>query len=152
MCGLCCRNTKWASNLSTRLCWEDIERWKKEKREDILQNVLIFEGLGGDFLTEEGKFFSACPFLKEEAGKCFCSIHETKPLVCKVFPLYFHHDKNCENCGKPITEEDVYCVNCGIFLQVDPLALLSGCPGLDKALKASGFNPFISPKNETRLH
>lgn len=143
MCGRCCRNTKWTVNLDTRLCWEDIERWRCEKRRDILRNVLVFEGLGGDLLTSDGRFFSQCPFLKRKDKKYMCAIHETKPMVCRVLPFYFHNEENCENCGESIREKDVYCKNCGMFLKADPHALLGGCLGLKKALKASGwYRPF----------
>ena len=144
MCGRCCRRTKWAINLDTRLLWEDIERWRAENREDILRHVLVFEGLGGDFLDlENKKFFSKCPFLKKEGKKYVCSIHETKPIVCKVTPFYFHNEERCENCKAPISKEDLYCKNCGIFLKVDPHMLLLGCPGLKKALKKLGlYKPF----------
>jgi tetratricopeptide (TPR) repeat protein len=143
-CGRCCRSTKWAVNLDTRLCWEDIERWRREGRSDILQHVLVSEGLGGDLIGPDGKFFSQCPFLKKEEGRKYsCLIHETKPKVCEVSPFYFHSQEKCENCGQHVNKKDVYCRNCSMFLQVDPHALLTGCPGLRKALKASGFyRPF----------
>ena len=143
-CGRCCRSTKWAVNLDTRLCWEDIERWRRERRSDILQHVLVFEGLGGDLISPDGKFFSKCPFLKNEEGRKYsCSIHETKPKVCEVSPFYFNSQQKCENCGQHLNKEDVYCRNCSMFLQVDPHALLTGCPGLRKALKTLGFyRPF----------
>jgi len=143
-CGRCCRSTKWAVNLDTRLCWEDIERWRRERRSDILQHVLVFEGLGGFLITPDGKFFSQCPFLKKEEGRKYsCLIHETKPKVCEVSPFCFHSQENCENCGQHVNKRDAYCRNCSMFLQVDPHALLTGCPGLRKALKASGFyKPF----------
>lgn len=144
MCGRCCKRTKWATNLDTRLVWEDIERWRSENRQDILQHVFVFEGLGGDFLDlENKKFFSKCPFLKKEDKKYVCLIHETKPTVCKVTPFYFHIEERCENCKAPIGRDDVYCENCGIFLKVDPHMLLLGCPGLKKTLKRLGlYRPF----------
>lgn len=143
MCGRCCRNTKWAVNLDTRLCWEDIERWRQHRRHDILQHVLVFDGLGGDIIGRDGKFFSTCPFLKKGGGrKYFCSIHETKPAVCKVAPFYFHRQEHCENCYGPVNESDIYCKKCGMFLQVDP-HFLSSCPGLRKTLKTLGlYKPF----------
>jgi tetratricopeptide (TPR) repeat protein len=144
MCGRCCRNTKWAVNVDTRLCWEDIERWRYQERHDILKHVLVFEGLGGDIVGLDGKFFSQCPFLRRTgARKYSCAIHETKPAVCKVAPFYFHRQEQCENCGRPLGEEDTYCRRCGMFLKVDPHMLLSGCPGLRKTLKSlSLYRPF----------
>jgi Flp pilus assembly protein TadD/Fe-S-cluster containining protein len=145
MCGRCCKGTKWALNLDTRLIWEDVERWRRQKRHDILRYVLVFESLGGDLLDlENKKFLSICPFIEKKANKKYvCSIHETKPFACKVTPFYFHNQGVCENCKGSIQEKDIYCRNCGMFLRADAHMLLSGCPGLEKALKASGlYKPF----------
>jgi Tfp pilus assembly protein PilF len=57
-CGRCCRSTKWAVNLDTRLCWEDIERWRREGRSDILQYVRVFDGLGGDLISPAAGSFT----------------------------------------------------------------------------------------------
>ena len=145
MCGQCCKLTKWVVNPRTRLIWEDIERWRREKRHDILRYVLVFEGLGGDLLDlKNQKFLPECPFLKRgENKKYVCTIHETKPFVCQVAPFFFYCRGICENCKAPIKESDVYCENCGMFLKSDPHFLRHGCPGLKKALKASGlYKPF----------
>jgi Flp pilus assembly protein TadD/Fe-S-cluster containining protein len=144
MCGRCCRRTIWAGHIETRLAWEDIQRWRREERRDILGYVLAFEGLGGDILDMQNmRFLSKCPFLGREDRKYLCSIHTTKPMVCEVAPFYFHNEKTCENCKHPILKTDVYCRNCGMFLKADPHALLLGCPALRKSLKMSGlYKPF----------
>ncbi len=141
MCGQCCKLTKWAVNLTTRLVWEDVERWICEKRDDILCYVLGFEGLGADLVNMQSQMFlSKCPFLvRVENGKYVCAIHETKPFVCKVAPFYSYTRISCENCRAPIEENDIYCKNCGMFLRCDPHFLLQGCPALKKALKTSEF-------------
>jgi len=137
-CGECCKRTKWITNNELRLVWEDIERWRREGRNDILQYVYVFEGLGGDFFDKKTfKRFSKCPFLKKQGKTYSCSIHETKPLGCRLFPFYFNHQGTCENCGATLKESDVYCENCGLFLEVNPGAY--NCPGMKRTLKSSGL-------------
>ena len=137
-CGKCCKRTKWITNIELRLVWEDIERWRKEGRDDILKYVYVFEGLGGDFFDKKTfKRFSKCPFLKKEGKIYSCSIHETKPRGCGLFPFYFDHQGTCENCSATLKEGDVYCENCGLFLKVNPGAY--HCPGMKRTLKSLGL-------------
>lgn len=137
-CGRCCKRTKWASDIDTRLVWEDIERWRTEGRTDILKYVYVYEGLGGDLFDKKTlRRFSKCPFLKREGKVYSCSIHQTRPLVCKLFPFYFNFQGICENCGSTIDEEDVFCERCGLFLKVHPVA--NRCPGMEKTLKLLGL-------------
>lgn len=146
-CGRCCRRTRWITNIDTRLVWEDIERWGEEGRTDILRHVYVFDGIGGDiFDTENYRRFSKCPFLMKE-GKVFsCSIHETKPFVCRIFPFYFDSQGICENCGATVSDEDVFCDKCHLFLKASPGAYY--CPGMRKTLKSLGlykkvYNPIL---------
>ena len=137
-CGKCCKGTKWITNIELRLVWEDIERWRKQGRDDILKYVYVYEGLGGDIFDKKTfKRFSKCPFLKKEGRIYSCSIHETKPLGCKLFPFYFDHQGTCENCGATLKEEDVYCEKCCIFLKVNPGAY--DCLGMKRTLKSLGL-------------
>jgi len=137
-CGKCCKRTKWVTNIELRLVWKDIERWRKEGRDDILNYVYAYEGLGGDFFDKENlKRFSTCPFLKKERKTYFCSIHETKPRGCKLFPFYFDHQGTCENCSATLKENNVYCDNCGLFLKINPGAYY--CPGMKRTLKTLGL-------------
>jgi len=137
-CGRCCKRTEWITNIDLRLVWEDIERWRKEGRDDILKYVYVYEGLGGDFFDKKTfKRFSKCPFLKKEGKIYSCSIHETKPRGCKLFPFYFDNQGTCENCGATVKEEDVYCENCGLFLKANPGAY--NCPGMKRTLKSLGL-------------
>ena len=137
-CGRCCKRTKWASDIDTRLVWEDIERWRTEGRTDILKYVYVYEGLGGDLVDKKTlRRFSRCPFLRKEGNAYSCSIHETKPLVCTLFPFHFNYQGICENCGSSTDEEDVFCENCGLFLKVHPAT--NRCPGMKKTLKSLGL-------------
>ena len=137
-CGRCCKRTKWITHIDSRLVWEDIERWKKEGRDDILKYVYVYEGLGGDFFDKKTfKRFSKCPFLSQEGKTYSCKIHETKPHACKLFPFYFANQGICENCGAILEEEDVSCENCGLFLKVHPCAYY--CPAMKRTLKSLGL-------------
>ena len=137
-CGRCCKRTKWTTHIDSRLVWEDIERWRKEGRDDILKYVYVFEGLGGDFFDKKTfKRFLKCPFLKKEGKIYSCTIHETKPRACKLFPFYFDNQGICENCGATLKEEDVYCEKCGLFLKAHPCAYR--CPGMKRTLKSLGL-------------
>lgn len=89
-CGKCCKKL-----FGFKATEEDVKRWKKEYRKDILKWVFIFE--------HEGKFIFAdfgvnrktgyeptkCPFLEKRQNMFFCKIHDTKPSICKNF--------TCEN-------------------------------------------------------
>jgi len=143
-CGRCCKRTKWVTNIDTRLVWEDVERWRKEDRIDILKYVQVFEDLGGDLFDKETyRKFSKCPFLKKEGKAYTCTIHQTKPWACKVFPFYFNYQGICENCGSSIKKEDVFCEKCGFFLKAHPAA--NSCSGMRKTLKLLGLYREVYP-------
>ncbi len=88
-CGLCC--TKYSGGLTAKA--QDIVRWRREGREDILKHVFIFESggeiMGGDIWLNPrtGRKMGACPFLKKRGGKSVCLIHDTKPGVCRKYPF-----------------------------------------------------------------
>ena len=67
----------------TRYLWvaaEDMERWNAEGRQDILARIRprIVEGKQIYEVISPGR---SCYFLKDG----WCSIHETKPIVCRNF-------------------------------------------------------------------
>ena len=137
-CGKCCERTKWATDIDTRLVWEDIERWRQEGRDDILKYVYVFEGLGGDIFDKTTfRRFSKCPFLKKNGKIRLCLIHETKPLCCSIFPFYFNNQGICPNCGAFVDEDDLYCEECNLFLKAHPGAV--NCPGMIRTLKSLGL-------------
>ena len=69
----------------------DTDRWTREGRSDILAQV--------------GKYSSwvnpgPCPFLADTdtSGRRLCSIHSTRPLTCREYPLAVDHMRyvDCE--------------------------------------------------------
>ena len=78
-CGACC---KVDTNI---LALSDIKRWKREGREDILKHVRIVSGYYPAGFKEE-----KCPFY-DETKEMKCLIEDTKPAVCRQFPLNKKH-------------------------------------------------------------
>lgn len=69
----CCTRFLWVSK-------DDVDRWEKEGRSDILEHIRqrVIDGRTIYEVRSPGK---SCVFLKEG----WCSIHETKPIVCRNF-------------------------------------------------------------------
>lgn len=93
-CGKCC--IKYCSTFSATE--NDIKRWKKEKRLDIISYVSFMDPnkTWGDlfFNPKTGEeIFGRCPFLRKDNNKItyHCQIHTTKPDVCRNYPT----DKKC---------------------------------------------------------
>lgn len=79
-CGMCCI-ILWGSFEATQ---NDLKRWRREGRDDILKHVTMRT----DGASEWGEFTTkACPFLRKLDGKYLCSIHETKPEHCRNYPV-----------------------------------------------------------------
>ena len=75
-CRKCCIGTE------IRLIPEDIERWKKENRLDILLNIDSLFGESRQLTQKDNN--DECIFLKENGS---CEIHDTNPYICKKFPV-----------------------------------------------------------------
>jgi len=109
-CGHCCRALVFNDGVDD----EDVARWKARGRDDILKWV-------GSAQDESGRptyriwvspgthvFAATCPFLITDKGpeskgeQWLCSIHETKPRICRQYPVTRNH------------------------------ALMTGCPGFDR--------------------
>jgi len=85
-CGMCCKEQGFALTVTPA----DTRRWKKQKRSDILHYVWAPKGGGGygDIWIdpETGEDLDYCPFLQKVGrGKYICSIHETRPKICREF-------------------------------------------------------------------
>ena len=84
MCGECCRAPVI---LITKP--EDYRRWTRQGRSDILQHASVppQQGYGDLWIDIEGSEGSNyCPFIKKTGNhKYICTIHNTKPKVCKEF-------------------------------------------------------------------
>ncbi len=71
---------------------DDIARWKREGRTDIL---MYLETTSKNMNDQSGVFVtSSCPFLARNEGCGFycCTINDTKPFHCKNYPA----DMVCE--------------------------------------------------------
>jgi len=82
-CGRCC-----LAHLISYTTDEDIERWKKEGRTDILH--IIDRDLpvwAGDRLVSaiDGRHLNGCPFLDWKEKSAQCAIYETRPRICGDF-------------------------------------------------------------------
>ncbi len=84
---------------------KDIERWKAEGREDILQyaDMFIYAVLGEADLwihPETGEEMFRCPFLRKVRNKPMyrCRIYETRPTMCRGFP-HLEYDESGELVG-----------------------------------------------------
>lgn len=84
--GKCCTHLVGEDGLV--LTDEDIERWDREGRDDILAYVRSVQDPAStsavtDFPVDpDGHDLNVCPFLDPDLT---CSIHETKPTVCVRF-------------------------------------------------------------------
>jgi Fe-S-cluster containining protein len=68
-----------------RLIPEDIVRWKKEERLDILLSINSLLGESRQLIKKKNS--DECIFLTEEG----CKIHDTKPYICRKFPTSGKH-------------------------------------------------------------
>ncbi len=82
-CGKCC-----LADMIAYTEQEDIDRWKREGRKDILHIIENEHAIWvGDHLisSEDGRYIHGCPFLKWEGDLCSCTIYETRPRVCRDY-------------------------------------------------------------------
>jgi len=90
-CGKCCRE------MPIDIVASDIIRWYNDSRWDILTEVSYIDnypdkGKGGFYIAKTT--FApkqSCPFLEDNK----CSIHDTKPFVCKNAPYAHKEFKVC---------------------------------------------------------
>lgn len=89
-CGKCCKE------MAICITYSDIMRWKQQNRNDILREVSFSSDypLGSGFYVATsivGPEKKPCPFFIDD----LCSIHKTKPVSCKDFPLGFSDFNIC---------------------------------------------------------
>jgi len=81
-CGKCCLSALVPA------AEEDMERWRREQKREILRAVELSRAVwAGDVVisSETGEILSTCPFLKYE-GKCYaCTIYDDRPKTCRQF-------------------------------------------------------------------
>ncbi len=92
-CGKCCLYRHFMMTLSATS--EDVSRWKREERYDILKYVSTISPDVHDLWVKNGEESHRCPFVRKDRGKPTyrCGIYETRPEVCKGYP----HGKKCLN-------------------------------------------------------
>jgi len=82
-CGICCM-VDFIAYVTER----DMERWRREGRQDILDIIDREQAFwAGDHLISkvDGRYLDRCPFLTWEGELHCCSIHETRPEVCRNY-------------------------------------------------------------------
>jgi Fe-S-cluster containining protein len=115
-CGRCCRSLDYHDDLTR----EDVRRWEKLGRTDILRWVRVIEERGGKGIykiwTIPGttQLAEVCPFLKEVSSenRWACLIHDVKPAICRQYPLTRKH------------------------------GLMTGCPGLERTKRSQLIRRF----------
>ena len=77
-CGLCCQ-----AHVALLAHPEDIQRWRREGRSDILRVVEAetqeTDGMGDSAMV------APCPYLERLEGEWGCAIYATRPLACQAF-------------------------------------------------------------------
>ena len=65
---------------------EDLERWRREGRDDIMQVYGDACWVGDHFMSvATGMTIHDCPLLDFREGLFTCTIYETRPRVCREF-------------------------------------------------------------------
>ena len=76
-CGNCCRTVKSFNGKATD---KDFERWRENKRDDILEWVVRDRFW---FYPGTNELAKKCPWIKGN----LCGIHDVKPDWCRDFPM-----------------------------------------------------------------
>ncbi len=82
-CGTCC-----LADMIACADAEDVRRWKRAGREDILHIIDNERAVWmGDHLVSarDGRELHHCPFLEWVDGRCSCAIYEVRPRVCAEY-------------------------------------------------------------------
>lgn len=83
-CGRCCET--FGGHLHA---WEsDLARWRSEGRDDLLAMVNDLGWIWCDPAT--GEKLERCPFLQRDGELWICTIHETRPQICRDYPPMEH--------------------------------------------------------------
>jgi Fe-S-cluster containining protein len=74
------------ANMVAEACAEDLERWLREGRDDILQAHHDARWMGGHFISvATGMTIRHCPFLDLHERSFVCTIYKTRPRACRTF-------------------------------------------------------------------
>ncbi len=93
-CGTCC-----SVDMIAYVTPEDIERWERQGRQDIISRLRDNEVIwAGDRIVDRtGAKVTSCTYLNWNGTTFFCEIYETRPMVCRNYvpgsselcPLYY---------------------------------------------------------------
>ncbi|MBW2145197.1 MAG: YkgJ family cysteine cluster protein [Deltaproteobacteria bacterium] len=105
-CGQCCQSLDYHSAVTE----EDVEKWQRAGRNDILERVGRFKTCDHGtayriwMIPGTRQLAKRCPFLYKEPSenRWICRIHDAKPDICRQYPVTRKH------------------------------ALMTGCPGFGK--------------------
>ena len=101
-CGKCCTNASYMGSMAATP--EDMRRWRKEERDDILQYASELPHMGSADLwihPDSGRELTRCPFVRKSGARYICKIHETRPEVCRGYP--YHYDQMTDiGCEIPV--------------------------------------------------
>ena len=94
-CGKCCRTLDYHDEITK----EDVMRWKRLERIDILDWVGVFKKNHQETVYRiwmkpgTRKFADTCPFLhkKPAENRWICQIHDVKPQICRQYPVSRKH-------------------------------------------------------------
>lgn len=93
-CGRCCRTLDYHNEITP----EDVQRWRDLGRKEILDWVGVNKVKGQPTYRiwihpASGKLASPCPFLKvhSSSNRVSCRIHESKPAICRSYPMSRKH-------------------------------------------------------------
>jgi Fe-S-cluster containining protein len=110
-CGKCCTNERWMNTLEAT--GDDVKRWRRQKRYDILQHAFVLGPKDNPFadlwVTPDGNDVRRCPFVRKIRGvpRHTCTIYDTRPQVCRDFPFYADQRRDCEMIEPGDTNDDV---------------------------------------------
>ena len=105
-CGNCCLNLTDAYQCSVDQ--SDIDMWKENLRDDILEWVDPIDCGGGEKVYDiwinprTGDDVIRCPWLRKvpKKNEYICRIHEVKPKVCREYPKTEKYAKDTGCKGK----------------------------------------------------
>jgi Fe-S-cluster containining protein len=94
-CGQCCIDLDYRNELTA----EDVDRWKKAGRDDILKWIGTArhpDGRGSYqiwVIPGTNRFAESCPFLEFQStcNRWTCRIHDIKPAICRNYPVSRKH-------------------------------------------------------------
>lgn len=88
-CGKCCTNPEFMLTLGAS--GDDVKRWRREKRRDILRFAYVLgspqDPYADLWIDERSRERECCPFVRKAQGenRYLCRIYETRPQVCRDY-------------------------------------------------------------------